>query len=61
MSRVVRSETRFRSIATDAVRQIAEPVEGFHRFRCLSPEYVDVSTRLCDAQLRACAVEKRGT
>ena len=53
VTRAVHGKTQFRSIAPDAVRQTEEQIAEFHRFQRLTREFVDVSTRLCDAQLEA--------
>ena len=53
VTRAVHGKTRFRSIAPHAVRQTEEQIAEFHRFQNLTREFVDVSTRLCDAQLEA--------
>ena len=63
VTRAVHGKTEFRSIAPQAVRQTEEQIAEFHRFQRLSREFVDVSTRLCDAQLEAnkpTAPEKKG-
>ena len=53
VTRAVHGKTQFRSIAPHAVRQTEEQIAEFHRFQRLTREFVDVSTRLCDAQLEA--------
>ena len=63
VTRAVHGKTQFRSIAPQAVRQTEEQIAEFHRFQRLSREFVDVSTRLCDAHLetnKPAAPEKKG-
>ena len=63
VTRAVHGKTQFRSIAPQAVRHTEEQIAEFHRFQRLSREFVDVSTRLCDAQLEANkpgAAQKKG-
>ena len=51
VTRAVRGKTEFQSIAESAVPQTEAQIAEFHRFQRLTREFVDVSTRLCDAQL----------
>ena len=63
VTRAVHGKTQFRSIAPHAVRQTEEQIAEFHRFQRLTREFVDVSTRLCDAHLEAnppAVPEKKG-
>ena len=63
VTRAVHGKTQFRSIAPHAVRQTEEQIAEFHRFQRLTREFVDVSTRLCDAHLEAnkpVVAEKKG-
>ena len=63
VTRAVHGKTEFRSIAPGAVRQTEEQIAEFHRFQRLTREFVDVSTRLCDAHLEAnkpATAEKKG-
>ena len=63
VTRAVHGKTQFRPIAPEAVRQTEEQIAEFHRVQRLTREFVDVSTRLCDARLEANkpgAPEKKG-
>lgn len=63
VTRTVHGKTEFRSVAPGAVRQTEAQIAESHRFQRLSREFVDVSTRLCDAHLDAhtpAVAEKKG-
>ena len=67
LTRHVQGKTVTKIIPATAVEQAQEQLAEYQRFRALNRELVEVSVRLCDAQLSAPAkaspteVEKRGS